>query len=186
MDWPICSKLLTSSFNPRRWPYGGVKRTAGKWERKASRTIQEQKHSRTKLLVRTLHIPLISQAVFFEHHTHHAMLLLPPFRDIAWDHLMSDKFTKLRDFIFATPDDFARFRSVVVNVVLATVRTSSMPGQCSKVTILLTQNRCCFLGYLRRRTKWSQESSLEQGIFCRFAYKGRKEWPSCHHCDWAQ
>ncbi|CAB9496686.1 Receptor-type guanylate cyclase gcy [Seminavis robusta] len=40
--------------------------------------------------------------------------------DVAWDHLMSDKFEKLRNYIFATPSDLARFREVVVNVVLAT------------------------------------------------------------------
>ena len=34
---------------------------------------------------------------------------------------MDDKFKKLREYLFATPNDFARFREVVVNVVLATV-----------------------------------------------------------------
>jgi hypothetical protein len=55
-----------------------------------------------------------------------------PYSDMAWDHLMSDRFRKLRDVIFATPDDLARFRSIVVNVVLATVSNSCFGSGCIK------------------------------------------------------
>ena len=41
--------------------------------------------------------------------------------DIAWTHLMSDRFEKVRRYIFVTESEMARFRQVIVNVVLATV-----------------------------------------------------------------
>ncbi len=39
---------------------------------------------------------------------------------IAWELLMSDRFKALRAYVFTSSDDLARFRQVVVNVVLAT------------------------------------------------------------------
>lgn len=40
--------------------------------------------------------------------------------DLAWSHLMLEKYDKLRRFIFASADEIRRFRQVIVNVVLAT------------------------------------------------------------------
>lgn len=40
--------------------------------------------------------------------------------DLAWDHLMDSKYENLRRFIFGTKEEMARFRQVIVNVVLAT------------------------------------------------------------------
>ena len=40
--------------------------------------------------------------------------------EIAWDLLVSDKFKLLREGIFASQEEFAHFRQVVVNVVLST------------------------------------------------------------------
>jgi len=40
--------------------------------------------------------------------------------DISWELLMADRFEDLRKYIFADQDELARFRQVVVNVVLAT------------------------------------------------------------------
>ena len=40
--------------------------------------------------------------------------------DIAWDLLMADRFTSLREYIFATQADLLRFRQLIVNMVLAT------------------------------------------------------------------
>ena len=40
--------------------------------------------------------------------------------DLAWDVFMSDDYTDLQDCIFTTKDEFERFRSIVVNVVMAT------------------------------------------------------------------
>ena len=40
--------------------------------------------------------------------------------DIAWDLLMTDRFQKLREYIFESPTELRRFRQLVVNMVLAT------------------------------------------------------------------
>jgi hypothetical protein len=40
--------------------------------------------------------------------------------DLAWELLMDDNFADLRSVIYATPDEAARFRQLVVNTVLAT------------------------------------------------------------------
>lgn len=40
--------------------------------------------------------------------------------EIAWNLLISSRFKGLREGIFASQDEFAHFRQVVVNVVLST------------------------------------------------------------------
>jgi len=40
--------------------------------------------------------------------------------DIAWEHLMSDRFKKMREYIFETQEELLRFRQLIVNTVLAT------------------------------------------------------------------
>jgi class 3 adenylate cyclase len=40
--------------------------------------------------------------------------------DIAWDLLMTDRFKKLREYIFETQAELRRFRQLIVNMVLAT------------------------------------------------------------------
>ena len=40
--------------------------------------------------------------------------------DVAWDVLMDSHFREMREYIFETNEEIARFRQVVVNVVLAT------------------------------------------------------------------
>jgi class 3 adenylate cyclase len=40
--------------------------------------------------------------------------------DIAWDFLMTDRFTKMREYIFETQAELVRFRQLLVNMVLAT------------------------------------------------------------------
>ena len=40
--------------------------------------------------------------------------------DVAWDLLMTDRFQKLREYIFETQAELLRFRQLVVNMVLAT------------------------------------------------------------------
>lgn len=40
--------------------------------------------------------------------------------DCAWSLLMADQFSELRSCLFTTQDEFATFRQVVVNVVMAT------------------------------------------------------------------
>lgn len=40
--------------------------------------------------------------------------------EIAWNMLISDRFKALREGIFASQEEFAHFRQVVVNVVLST------------------------------------------------------------------
>ena len=42
--------------------------------------------------------------------------------DIAWDLLMRDEFEDLRRTIYATKEELLRFRQLIVNAVLATVR----------------------------------------------------------------
>ena len=38
--------------------------------------------------------------------------------DSAFEMLMDDRYTKLRDFLFATKEEFQRFRQIVINVSL--------------------------------------------------------------------
>lgn len=46
--------------------------------------------------------------------------------ELSWDLLVSDRFAPLRNFIFATGEEMLRFRQVVVNVVLATGKESTL------------------------------------------------------------
>jgi len=59
--------------------------------------------------------------------------------DIAWELLMSDRYKALRAYVFTTSEDLARFRQVVVNVVLATgmyFLLRPLPLSCTGVVFL--------------------------------------------------
>lgn len=47
-------------------------------------------------------------------------LLCFPLSDLAWQLLMTEEFTELRNTIYTTDEEFKRFRQLVVNSVMAT------------------------------------------------------------------